>query len=242
MYDVEIEVGYRAAERCAVWRHRLHRDPIGRIPVVFAHGVLGSHLTGLDPQFDDTLRWLAHAGYPVLAPDLNGAGPFGNQGFLDAIDQAVAWSAAEYGTRTDKVGIVGQSMGGLALTWCHQNPGRLAAAVFHLPVAQLAAFRVRNPVGLGGAVESAYGGTAGYNAALPVHDPMQNTAAFAPIADRIRIWYSTTDTVVIPAEVTGFATAAGIDAISIGAQGHTLGTWDQREGVHWMRSVMDRWP
>ncbi len=239
--NVEVATGYRATERCAVWRHRLHTDTTRAIPVVFSHGILGGALTGSDPAFDDTLRWLCHAGHVCLSADLNGSAHWGNPGHLQAIDQLLAWAAAEYGTRTDKVGFVCQSMGGTSLTWMRQNPGKVAGAILHLPVTQLAAFRARNPLGLGGSMDGAYGGGPAFTAAMPVHDPMANAAAFVPLADRVRIWYSTDDTVVIPAEPVGFAAATGIVATAIGAQGHGLGTWDQRDATRWLTPLLARW-
>jgi alpha-beta hydrolase superfamily lysophospholipase len=182
-------------------------------------------------------RSAALLGLTCYGVDLDGTTSWGRDGFIDAIDDVIAWGATEYGTRTDKASFYGVSMGCLALNWIAAHPTQLAAAAFTLPVCQLDAIHDRNPgPGIGPAIDAAYGGGAAYEASLltnPSHDPMLNTTLLAPIADKIRLWYSGDDTTVLPAEVTAFAGATGISAVNVGAVGHTL-AWDQQQVLNWL--------
>lgn len=56
--------------------------------------------------------------------------------------------------------------------------------------------------------------------AAPTHDPAENTELLAPLASRIRFYYSTNDSLVPAASVTAAADAIGCRAISLGAVDH----------------------
>lgn len=231
-------VGYgagRETEQVTVW----HGNHIGGVPLILCHGFAADATQWYDAALGTNFvaRNSAAAGVTCVGADLDGLSPWGRDGFIDSIDDAIAWAASNYGTRTDKIGIYGVSMGGLALNWIAANPNKLAAAALTLPVCQLDAIRDRNPgPGIGPAIDAAYGGIGPYEAALlttPSHDPMRNSALLAPVADRIRLWYSSNDTTVLPAEVTAFAAATGITAVDVGAVGHSL-AWDQQQVLDWL--------
>lgn len=239
-----LRTGYgtgRTGELISVWTGR---SPAGKVPVILCHG-FGADATQWYDRPDQNFgiaRACGEADLAAFGPDLGlGTNGLYNWGHDDtvatdqAIDDAIVWAAATYGTRTDKVGIYGTSMGGTCLGWCWRNPGRLTAAAFTIPAVALQGIHDRNPLGLASFIETAYGGLAGLVAAYPTHDPSHpnNTAQLAAIADRIRVWYSSNDTVIAPAEVTAFAMATGIEATNAGAVGHSM-AFDQQPVLDWL--------
>lgn len=243
-YTATLRTGYgagRTGELVSVWTGR---SPAGKVPLILCHG-FGADATQWYDRPDQNFGVARACGDGDLAafgPDLGlGTNGLYNWGHDDtvatggAIDDAIDWAASVYGTRTDKVGLYGTSMGGTSLGWCWRNPDRLAAAVFTIPAVALQGIHDRNPIGLAPFIETAYGGLTALVAAYPTHDPSHptNTAQLAALADRIRIWYSTDDNVVAPAEVTAFAAATGIEATAVGAVGHSM-AFDQQPVLDWL--------
>jgi hypothetical protein len=243
-YRSSLRLGYgtgRTGEQVSVW---LGPNPAGKVPLILCHGFLA----GASQWYDTTgqtfgvARAAAASGIPAFGPDLGlgdaGLNYWGTDDVVaagGAIDDAVAWAATTWGTRTDKVGLYGTSMGGTALGWCWRNPTKVAAAAFTIPAVSLQGIHDRNPIGLATYIELAYVNLAGLVAAYPTHDPSHpnNTAQLAAIADRIGLWYSSNDNVIAAAEVTAFAAATGITATNVGAFGHSVAN-DQQPVLDWL--------
>lgn len=189
------------------------------VPVLWCNG-FGAGATGAATALE--MLGTVLTGVVVASASLTSTNQhFGNQDSLDALDDEVAWLAANYGTRTDKVALMGGSMGGWpALNWARYNLSKVAAIAVSIPGVSLQGTHDRNPLGLAPTIEAAYGGLAGYTAALETHDPGRHPELYTGIADKVRLWYSSTDAVVTAAECTAFATAAGVTAIDFGPYGH----------------------
>jgi hypothetical protein len=221
-------VGWSSALRPSYTGHSLpvfvfqpdHR--ITDVPVVFCLGFGAGALTPSTPTQLELLGTVL-TGVVVLCPSLTTDNTdFGNAASLTAITDLLGWSAAQYGTRTDKVGYMGGSMGAFrALNHIRYNPSILAACALAIPALDLQGIHDRNPLGVAATLEAAYGGHAGYLAALDTHDPGRHPELYIPVADRITLWYGADDLVTTAAEVEAFATGSGVDARNQGNIGHT---------------------
>lgn len=233
-----LRTGYtdHGSELVSIWHGS---RPTGGVPVILVHGYLADALQWYVPASSGTTApQIGGANLTAYGSDLGGPATWGNQAMIDAIDDQIAWGAATYGTRTDKVALYAGSHGATALNWVWRNPSKLVACALTIPAVSLQGLHDRDPVGLGiaASIEAAYGGLAGYLAALPTHDPSHpnNTAQLAPLKDKLRIWYSTNDNVIDPQWVTAFAAATGITAVSVGAQGHSLGPTANQDVLDWL--------
>lgn len=192
----------------------------GRVPVIYCHGFAGSALAGPYSDSDeaaDDLRSIASMGYPAFVPDLAGPSTWGNTASITALAATVTNLGTACGTRTDKVALAAESMGALvALNWAWRNPTKVAAVMLRVPVVNLEGFRARNVGVFGGAIHSAYGGSSSYTAALPDHDPAHanQLATLRSLADRIKVWHTTSDEYVAVAEVVAWCTAVGCERVA----------------------------
>lgn len=192
------------------------------IPLIYCHGfgTSGTSTTWRDETLaGDDFRPIAAWGFPVIAANLAGASTWGNDASITAVDNIVSWANGAYGTRTDKVIVGGESMGALtALNWAWRNTDRVAAVWLRVPCTNLAALHDRSDV-FRGAIEGAYGNVAAYEAALPTHDPTENTDLLRPLGKRTRIWLAVDDEIFPATEVRSFA-------------GRVRCAYDQIPGVH----------
>lgn len=243
MYSSAYRTGYgtgRTGEDISVWTGP--RSTVGAVPLICCHG----YLAGADQGYDvigtpSPETWRAAArGIPCFWPDLgdglDGLNYWGHDDVVaagGAIDDAIAWAASEYGTRTDQVAIYGTSMGGTALGWCWRNPTLLAAAAFTIPAVDVQGIYDRDPVSLAASIDLAYADGWAPNAAT--HDPSAAipVGLLSGLAGRIRVWYSSDDNVIAAAEVERFAERTGIVATDVGAVGHSL-DFDQRLVFDWL--------
>lgn len=204
--------GYRSGEvNIAVLPSRRRSD----IPVVFAHGGGGFYHQWNDQGPAILPTMCAQAGLVGLCSDLGGQSPWGNPDHVDAVDDLVDWSAVHYGTRTDKVALVGLSHGAFTLNWAWRNPDRLAAELLIIPGVDMEGLYDRNPLGLVRAqMEAAYGSAAAVAAAYPTRDPSHpdNVVLQEPLVDRLAVWYGLDDTVAIPEEVETWVDLVGLPA------------------------------
>jgi poly(3-hydroxybutyrate) depolymerase len=173
-------------------------------------------------------RWtnaLARSGMVVVAADLGSTSEpidgWGNDLAVGRVDEVIAWAAATFAVDTTRVFLVGDSAGGATvLNWCRANPTSLAAAVLRLGVADIESIYqdgAGNPL-LVALIDDAYGGD--WPASRATHDPALNTAELAPLADRLRFYYSTDDGLIPPAGTLAAAAAIGCEAVSLGAVDH----------------------
>lgn len=212
--------GYHAGEGAYVWRtHDLVDD--ARL-VVHCHPSGGNALSF--PTFRRDMAKLVGGGRAlVVDPDLGGTETWGNDTSIARVDEVIAWAAATYGTATDRVSLIGDSMGALtALGWAWRNTAEVGGVVCRLPVVALDAFHDANRLSKATAIEGAYGGLTPYNAAVATHDPSASgpVAAIAPVASRVLLMYSTDDPAALPAEVTAYQAATRCRALPLGPVGH----------------------
>jgi pimeloyl-ACP methyl ester carboxylesterase len=163
------------------------------------------------------------AGLPMLAIDDGGGQTFGNDVAIARIGEAIAWVASSGYGKADKVILSGSSMGSLAsVNYAARNPSKVAALALFYPAMDMAFIHGN---GYNTEIDAAYGGSAGYTAALPTHDPI--TQAQSGTLDGIPVhgWYSTNDTVVSTSAWTNFknalvARSQAVGETSLGAVGH----------------------
>lgn len=226
--------GSRSSEEVSVWGGVNLED---KVPLILCHGFLGDASQWYDRP-GQVILVARQCGYSELAgfgADLGGLSTWGNDDFIDAVDDVIAWAGTTYGTRTDRVAIYGTSMGGCSLNWVWRNLDRVAACALTIPVVDLAGIHERNPIGLATFIEDAYGGAEEFEDALPTHDPSypDNAELLASISDRVRIWYSEDDNVIDAAEVEAFAELTGVTAVNVGSVGHSV-NFEQQQVADWL--------
>lgn len=219
--------------------------------VIVAHGYLG----------DATLAYgtanLATYGGPAvtaasggpetvgLAIDAGGAATWGNNASITAVGNAWTWLKAQtaLGVKTDKVLLIGGSMGALpVLNWARQNLAQVAAIALIIPVLDLqdchdnAAGRSQNGVNVGATlpnlrtdIEASAGGVGNLTPTYySTHSPAVFAAQLAGIP--IQIWESANDINTNANGITtaaAFAAAAGGTLVNQGVQpgtGHSPGS------------------
>lgn len=218
-----------ATEDHYIWWHRLAPTE-GSTGIILAHGA-GATATYFitDPTSGQIPTVLATSNMmAVIASDLAGTIAWGNSNAPTAMDGTLTTLINTSKVRSDKVVLLGQSMGAATvLNWAYNNPTKVAAIVLHVPAVDLQDIIDNNRLGLGPSVTTAYGGNppAAYN-------PAVNTATFAPMP--MRIYYSTDDPVCVPAVVTPFGAATGADMVSLGANGHAITGIDLEDMADWI--------
>lgn len=196
-------------------------------------GYLGS-ADAFFPNYQDVPYILAANGFTVIIADTNGTSTWGNDATVTAIDNAVTWCRGLFpDTKSDGIVMQGGSMFTLnALNYTKANPTKVKAMVIELPALNLKDLHDNrfldyptNTIPLLTPIEAAYGGTAGYNAALAAHDPAQNTATFKAWGGRINLLGSETDPIAIPDLARAFVASVGSTAsyTNFGNFGHYAG-------------------
>lgn len=136
----------------------------------------------------------------------------------------MTWAAgAPYFADTTRTALIGDSMGGQNAAIAYRNnTSAFKCCVLRSPVVAANALHTRDPAGLGALMDTAYGSTANWNAAVPTKDPSHTnqTAVLATVKDRIRIYYSTNDPTILPSDVTSFSAAVGCKFYPTGANNH----------------------
>jgi pimeloyl-ACP methyl ester carboxylesterase len=190
-----IRIDVTGTEDATIWIGRT-TPTTGAVPVIYCHGFAGSGTSTSwrsESQAADDFRAICGWGHPVIAGNVGGASTWGNQTSLDAVEALITWARTAYGTRTDRVAFAGESMGALtALNAAIANPDRVAAVWLRVPAMGLE-WTHDNVASFTGAINAAYGGAAGYLAALDDYDPMRNVATLRRFKDRIRIWATAND-------------------------------------------------
>lgn len=164
---------------------------------------------------------LASAGIPTITSEFGG-NSWGNDNAMTAITAAkVALQAAYPNMRTDKVCLLGTSMGGSAVTrYAQQNPTSVAAVVGLIPAYDPKEIYIYGNVG-DAAMEAAwsFAGLVNFPDGLDV-GPKYALASSVPIFSA----YASNDDIVPAASVTGYHTNAGglaENIVNVGALGHT---------------------
>lgn len=228
------QTGYTGSEASVV----VHgRQMPGGTPVIFCHGFGVGAQQSYNAE-GEVQRLLADR-YEVTSggADLGGISTWGNDTCIAAVDSLITYMGASYGTKTAQVAIYGTSMGGAtALNWAMRNPTKVVALALTAPVVALENIRDQDPLGLSGAIEGAYGGTAAFEAALPTHDPshVANRVVVKALGPRTRIWYSTDDNVISAADVEAYAGFSGCTLDSMGAIGHAASSAALSAVAEWL--------
>lgn len=199
---------------------RLYKADGTKRAVIFCHGLNGQAWNPVnypDPVIDEMVA----RGYPVFSPALGGTATWGNDIAQQKIADAKAYMQSNMGAKSGGALLWAGSMGTLAsLNFFRNNPTLVAAVAVGLPAVDMADIHDNNRSNLAISIETAYGGAAGYTAALPTHNPAQNTSSY--IGQPIKLWYSSDDPIVIPSVVANFSSATGIPTADMGAMGHAF--------------------
>lgn len=192
--------------------------------IVVCHGAGNTSVTYADtPGNRRDLEFLADRGCVVVIPDFTGAnGTWGNDAALTRIGEIRTYAAATWGADLNRMGFIADSAGTMdALNYHWRNPSHIKCTAARIPVVAADALHDRNVL-LGNLINSAYTNEAGWDAAKANRDPSASAPAalIEAFADDVRIWYSTDDTIVLPADVTTFTNLTGVRAIPLGAIGH----------------------
>lgn len=209
--------------------------PRGKRGVVLLHGQDTSLLVWSDPSGSPGQASigtaLASVGFVCVSIFDEGNG-WGNDAAVADIDTARLYLGT-LGCATDKVLLVGASMGAVdALNYTRAHPDRVAALVGIIPGSDVDDIRDNNRAGTTrAAINTAWGLAAGSTSAsvpLPARaNPSAdaNAAAIASSGAVINLYYSTVDTVVIPATVVALAAKLGASATAIDSStGHSDAT------------------
>lgn len=185
-----------------------------RSPRAGTCGVILPHGSGAPQEFIDLntqpssvklAAGLASAGMPCISGEFGGQ-KWGN--ILTEID--AAWTALKSAyplMRTDKVCIVGVSMGAAGAAYYSQTfPDKVAAVVGLIPLWDLVAFYQADVGGSAAQVGTAWGVTS--PAPLPAGADIAANASLAAGIPTLA-GYSTVDTTVLPAWVTAYTAAVG---------------------------------
>lgn len=206
--------------------------------VIVAAGALSNGWSYAAPAYHTDLSLLASTGAVVIAGDWGGINTWFNDTFLTRIDEGIAWAASEWGADTSRVSWIADSMnGGGCLNWCWRHTDRLGAMALRIPCVAADLFYQRDGAGLASAMDAAYS-PSNWPASKADRDPLTNAALIRPFAGRCRIWYSTSDTLILPSDIQTFAAATGIETTSLGANGHDTAGIDGLDEVRWLRAHM----
>lgn len=208
----------------------------GKRPALLMHGQTGVATDWSDSENDPGSFAIAHGlcrlGLVVIAGYWGG--PIWGNDVADADMEAARTLAGTYGAATDKVLMVGKSMGALeALAFAAQYPTEVAAGVCLIPAVNMGDIRDNDRASARGYINTAFGLAAGSTSAtvpLPSNaDPYDNANAnritapfefFGSSADSVVGWDHTADfgyTVQMAAKL-------GAPATSVSGAGHTEAT------------------
>lgn len=186
--------------------------------------------TDLDPtavSARDLFEAMAPWGYQFASPDT--AFTWLNTTAMDRMDALYTYLTGTLDFPSKLTLMGGSQGGGTALLWAHRNPEKVACIVGMVPLTHLDNFHDEDRGGFAASIESAYGGLAAYNTAVPTHDPIEIAADLATENIPIRLFYSADDPLIEVAEVEEFAAIVGAEVSNIGNAGHSIDTLDPVE-------------
>lgn len=201
----EVPVGtYRAAEKAML--HHPHGNVGTHYGALVVHGATGDYT---QMAMDPFLRALGdNIGLTSLTADYGGSTPWMNATHRDAIQSGFAYLTGRGGVRTDKVILIGGSMGFAGIMrWARENPAKVLAIIGLVGVGDSDAMYTSNRAGLAAGMDAAWGGNYMLNGSPqnPVH--AGNPAMTAGIPHLLT--YSNGDVSVFPSEVLALAAAIG---------------------------------
>lgn len=164
--------------------------------------------------FDEVIAALAMAGYIVLAGDLGGTTVWGSPTAQSRLTSLKTYGQGTLGAKAGPVGLLATSMGTPAiLNWAKNNLSSAACAAASVALPDLGYEYANNVNGYAAEISTAHGG-----APSSANDPMQNTAALAPLP--MKMWFANNDAVAPTARAQAFVDATGCQSASLGAVGH----------------------
>lgn len=237
-------LGTYGSERVGLLFDRLYKPDGTKRAVILCHGLNGEATNAIDfpdPVLDEMVR----RGHLCATPDLGGKATWGNDSAQGMLLTIINYLIANWGAKAGGALLWAGSMGTLVSMNFLRGPnaGLISALAAALPCVDLADMHdnaVARSVSATN-IEAAFGGTlAGYQAALPTHSPAANVAAYqGALKDKIKLWKSPNDSVVIPGVVDPFATQTGIPLVTMGAQpgnGHVFDSNYATSVCDWLES------
>lgn len=201
--------------------------------LIYAHGA--SHTSAMDATATHRfiLDAFADAGYVALITEMGGLLTFGNDASRDAFLDSVTYVRAR-GASTDPLVLAAGSMGAMpALYWASTHLSDVAAIALIIPAVDVKDIYDNDRGGLASDIDTAWGGAAAWAAAEPTRNPINYAASLSSIP--IGIWYSSDDTIVLPARVEAFAAVHGnTDLHSMGAVGHAQNAATTLAAAAWL--------
>jgi predicted alpha/beta hydrolase family esterase len=173
------------------------------------------------------------AGLAVLSADCGSTTStytFGNSTSVSRMADAYTFLTGTLGAKTGKIGLVGVSGGALTcLAWAVQNPAKVAWMYLAIPAIDVQDIHDNRSAGLLTVgltptdIETAYGGQAAYNAAMPAQNPASSLSALAGIP--MRVLYSGDDPICDVSTVNALAASVGSSGtfVNTGNNGHSTG-------------------
>lgn len=200
--------GIVSGQQQVVWDPRIPRH--GRPAVIWTHGLLDNAVTGLG--HDNKLpRDLVANGYTIIAHNFHGPS-WGNNDAMADMDAVVAYALGRGHT---EIHLVGNSMGcAVVARWARLHPNEYTSIVVQLPALTLQ--HLYDDGGFAASLDTAYGSWAANRQAV---DPLNFAAHYS--VSRMQVWYSTNDSLILPAWVHEFCAKAGIEPLSVGALDHS---------------------
>lgn len=216
--------GYAGSERWAVlWREGGGPGDPAVLSLQGSHslaiGLIGD-ANAEDISYAGFVR-IAGEGFVVAQGDLGqtvSQGTFGNDTVISRVGSlkaAVQAASSPVQARAGKVALLGASGGGTAaLNYAIANPGNVACIFLTTPLVALRRARDENWGGYAAEIETAYGGAAGFNAAVATRDPSEPGRQAALAGIPILISYSVNDSVIPYGSIFDYAELledAGVD-------------------------------
>lgn len=194
-----------------------------KMGVLYMHGAQSNEVQPLASwpfTLGSIILAVVKAGYPVLCP-FAGGDTWGNATAQTRMDEARTYLQGTMGAKAGAIGLIGGSMGGLAVqNWAKNNLSSVACAVGLTPVSNVSDIHTNNRSGLAGSINTAYStwSEATYGASF-------NPATYASTGLaglKYKAWYGASDSIVINTTVTAVVSAIGGTASAVSVTGdHT---------------------
>lgn len=173
---------------------------------------------------------LARAGAVVcvgtFADSADGGSSWGNIYGRTRMDQAIAWLGTAFEADTSRIGIIGDSEGGvLGLNYTWRNTDTVKVCITRLTPPNVQTLYDANGL-VAATIDFAFDQLGGWAANREEYDPSSDTniALLTDIAGRVRMYYSTNDGLAPEADHLTLSAATGIRVTSVGAVDHDIQT------------------
>jgi hypothetical protein len=152
------------------------------------------------------VHYLARHGYIVASANYGGSNNWGNAASSTVADSLYTWATANL-TSSTSVGLWGVSMGFMtAVNWWNANQTKVGAVLGVVPVANASNFYTDN-AGAQASMDAAYAGSFATNGSS--RSPHLVLPSITGTSVKLKLYYSSTDASVRPADTTAMASTAG---------------------------------